>query len=105
MPLYDESGQEIVGALTPEEVDAKLDEIRVEVAQAKDDEIYTIKEALDAKEAEIVEARELLEAEKNKDKNLSGQRNIIKEREAKIVELEKSLSEFKILLRIIQAVR
>ena len=89
MELYDSEGNP-VEALTPEEVEAKLDEAKREVEQQKEEEISQIQsefeETVDSLEQQIKEKEEEMNKLSNKDYNFK------KLRESK-EELEKRLAE------------
>jgi hypothetical protein len=99
--LYDEAGNPIEGALTPEEIDAKLDAAKAETAaqvQAeKDAEIEQVKTSLAEKETALEEAQKELEVAKanDKGKNFSQQRKIIEEKQAAYDQLLKDFDAFK----------
>jgi len=99
MGTYVDDKGNTVEAFTPEEVETKLDEVREqtkqEVETEKQGEIDDLNTTLSAKEGELETAKDDLEKEKNKDKNLGGQRRVIEEKEKKIENLEKGISDLK----------
>ncbi len=95
---FDEEGNK-VEAFTPDEVEEKLIEERekaMEEANAlREEEISGLNEEIEAKEKELEDARQALIGEKDKEKNLSGQRKIIETRENEINNLKKELDSVK----------
>jgi len=95
---FDEHGNK-VEAYTPEEIEAKLEEERLaaieEANAAREEEINALSQQLDEKEKALQEAQAELEKERNKDKNLSGQRRIIENKEDEIAALKKEIEELK----------
>jgi hypothetical protein len=89
--LFDEQGN-TVEALTPEEVETKLNEVREvtieETNKLRDEEVTDLSGQMEAKEKELEEAKAALEAEKNKDKNLAGQRGVIDQKNKEVEELK-----------------
>jgi len=94
MELFDEQGNK-VEALTPEEVDAKLDEIREqtieETNKLREDEVDGLTTQLTEKETDLKTAQDDLEKEKNKDKNLAGQRGVIEEKDKVVKGLQETV--------------
>lgn len=99
--LFNEAGDPVEGALTPEEVEAKLDAAKTETAaqvQAeKDAEIEEIKGTLTERETALEQAQKDLEAAKAGDKglNFAAQRKIIEEKQAAYDKLTKDFDAFK----------
>jgi chromosome segregation ATPase len=94
--LFDKDGN-LVEAYTPEEVNAKLDEIRKEAA---DDAKTEMQQTLEEKDDALAELRTKLAgaetelgSEKDKDKNLGGQRKIIEGKEKVIEDLTKKIAD------------
>jgi len=89
--LFNEQGEK-VEALTPEEVEQKLNEAREqaieETNRLRQEEIDDLSLQMESRNEDLEKARQELEVEKSKDKNLAGQGRIIKEKEKKIDELE-----------------
>jgi type VI protein secretion system component VasK len=94
--LFDKDGN-LVEAYTPDEVNAKLDDIRKEAAEdaktelqdtmaEKDEQLADLQGKLAAAEADLA-------GEQNKDKNLGGQRKIIEGKEKVIEELTKKIAD------------
>lgn len=96
--LFDKDGN-IVEALTPEEVEGKLNEIKEqtkeEVETEKQGEIDDLKIQLEEKEDILKAAQDDLEREMNKDKNLGGQRRVIEAKEKEIDGLKKGMDDLK----------
>jgi chromosome segregation ATPase len=88
-----------VEAFSPEEVEEKLNEVREqtkeEIGSAKQEEIDDLNVQISDKEESLKMAKEDLEKEKSKDKNLSGQRGIIQAKEKEIEEIKKGMEELK----------
>jgi len=88
-----------VEAFSPEEVETKLNEIREqtkeEVESAKQEEIDDLNVQISDKEESLKLAKDDLEKEKSKDKNLSGQRGIIQAKEKEIEEIKKGMEDLK----------
>jgi hypothetical protein len=96
--LFDEQGN-AVEALTPEEVEAKLDSIRQsaieEANQLRQEEIDNLTTQMTEKETLLAVKEAELVAEKSKEKNLSGQRIIIGEKNAAIEKLNSEITELR----------
>lgn len=96
--LFNEEGQ-AVEALTPEEVEVKLNEAREQATAdanaARDAEVEDLTKQLTDKEESLTKAQKELEGEKSKDKNLSGQREVIAAKEKVIEDLTKSVNDLK----------
>lgn len=88
--LFDEQGN-VVEALTPEEVEEKLNQARAEAIEEanaeRQAEIDAVTAQVTEKEEALKTAQEDLQKEKDKDKNLGGQRRVIEEKEKKVEEL------------------
>lgn len=91
MELFNEQGEK-VEALTPEDVEQKLNEAREmaieETNKLRQEEVDDLSLQMQSKDEELVKAKKDLEVELSKEKNLSGQGRIIKDKEKKIDELE-----------------
>jgi hypothetical protein len=89
--LFNEQGQ-TVEAFTPEEVEQKLNEAREmaieETNKLRQEEVDDLSLQMESKDRELEQAKQELEVEKSKDKNLAGQGRIIRDKEKKIDELE-----------------
>jgi DNA repair exonuclease SbcCD ATPase subunit len=89
--LFDEHAQ-MVEAFTPEEVEQKLNEAREmaieETNKLRQEEVDDLSLQIESKDRELEQAKQELEVEKSKDKNLAGQGRIIRDKEKKIDELE-----------------
>jgi len=98
MQLFDENGN-AVEASTPEEVEKKLDEIRQgaieEANQLRQEEIDNLTSQMSEKERLLAEKEDELLKEKNKDKNLAGQRLVIGEKNVAIEKLQSEINELK----------
>jgi uncharacterized protein (DUF3084 family) len=96
--LFNEEGQ-LVDALTPEEVEARLDEVRqqaIEEANAsRQEEIDDLTLQVQDREEERKRIEAELLKEKDKDKNLGGQRRVIEAKEKEIDELTKKIDNYK----------
>lgn len=100
MPLFNETGEKVEGAMSPDEVEAKLTEEREKVEEEKEKEFTTNleetlkanKEELEAKEKERKELEDELAKEKDKEKNFGALRGKNKEGEEKITELTESIT-------------
>lgn len=96
MELFDKDGT-AVEALTPEEVDEKLNEAREQAIEetnsAREAEFERLRTQIDEKDTSLQTAQAELEAEKSKDKNLAGQRKVIESKEKEIADLKKGLDE------------
>ena len=93
--LYDKDGNLVEGAMNPEEVNVKLDEIKEEAKKENEGVVEGLKTDVQTKETDLKKATEDLEAEKLKDKNLAGQRKIIEEKEEAIKTIQKDLDDLK----------
>lgn len=91
--LYDKDGTLIEGALTEEEYNEKLDETKKEQEKVTQDKVDELNKEIGVKEQSLKDAEELLEKEKDKDKNLKGQRETIEGKEGEITELKKSIED------------
>lgn len=93
MIFTDENGNEIE-AYTPDEVQAKLEEIREETLEAanitRDEEVSDLTAQLQAKEKELEEFKSKTS---NMSGNLSGQRQVIEAKEKEAEELKKRLAD------------
>jgi len=96
--FFDESGNK-VEAYTAEEIAQKLEEERLEAIEetnvARQDEIDVLNQTLEEKEKALTEAQEYLVKEKDKDKNLGGQRKVIESKENEIGDLKKEIEQIK----------
>ena len=96
--FFDEQGNK-VEAFTAEEVADKLEEERLAAIEdansARQDEIDELTKTLEEKEQALAEAQEALDKEKDKDKNLGGQRKIIESKEEEIKKLKEDLANTK----------
>jgi len=81
-----------VEAFTPEEVEGKLEEEReqavLDTNALREEEIKVLSGGLEEKETELEELRKELAGEKDKDKNLGGQRKVIETKEEEIEKLK-----------------
>lgn len=95
--LFDKEGNLVDNVFTQEELDAKLSEERtkaIEDANAdRQEEIDKLNEQITTKEKELETAKEELTKEKDKDKNLGGQRKIIEAKEKEVEDLKTKVSE------------
>jgi len=95
---FDELGNKVEG-YSAEEVAQKLEEERLtaieEANAARQDEIDVLNEELSNKEKALGEAQEALQKERDKDKNLGGQRRVIENKENEITELKKDIEQLK----------
>ena len=92
--LFDESGN-TVEALTSEEVEAKLNEVREqtieETNRLRDDEVTDLSSQVATVQGQLKLAQDDLEKEKNKDKNLVGQRGVIEQKARDIEALQEQI--------------
>lgn len=88
--LYDADGNPIE-ALTPEEVEERLNEVKEEFQQT----IEEVQQELQEKEEALQAAQEELEKEREKDKNFGKLRQKTKEKEDLVEKLTKELEEIK----------
>jgi DNA repair exonuclease SbcCD ATPase subunit len=92
MGTYTDKDGNTVEALTPAEVEEKLADVRAEAI----DEANADRQAeIDDLNTQLAEKETALATEKAKDKNLSGQRTVIKDREEEIAGLKKTIEEVK----------
>jgi DNA repair exonuclease SbcCD ATPase subunit len=93
--LFNERGEKIEGAMTPEEIETRLGEERdtiiEETNSARQSEIDEIANQLKEKETKLTEAEEALTKAGEKDRNLGGQRKVIEEKEKVINDLKTSI--------------
>jgi F0F1-type ATP synthase membrane subunit b/b' len=92
--LFDKDGN-LVEALTPEEVEARLNEIKEQTRVEIQETIESLQTQLNDKEAELKIAQEELIKEKSKDKNLAGQRKVIEEKVKEIETLKADVDKIK----------
>ena len=92
--LFDKEGNP-VEALTPEEVEAKLDEIREQTKTESQGVIDDLQTKLSDKESELATAQEELTKERSKDKNLAGQRKVIENKAKEIETLKADVDKIK----------
>lgn len=92
--LFDESGNK-VEALTSEEVDAKLNEVREqtieEINRLREEEVNDLSAQITAKEEALKVAEETLKKEQDKEKNLGGQRKVIEAKSEEVDALKKQI--------------
>jgi chromosome segregation ATPase len=97
--LFDKDGNLVEGAMTPQEIETKLDEEREriieETNQNRQGEIDDLSNQLNEKETTLSTLQEELTKEKSKDKNLSGQRGVIEAKEKEIAEMKTGLDTIK----------
>ncbi len=96
--FFDENGNK-VEAYTMEEIEAKIEEEReaaIEEANInRQEEIDNLNLTLEQKEEELRIAQEELRKERDKEKNLGGQRKVIESKEEEIKNLKKDIEELK----------
>lgn len=92
--LYDKDGN-AVEALTQEEVDAKLDEARVEATRVAQEAAGGLQTQLDEKETALTKALADLEEEKKKDKNFGNQRKVVEDKLKEIDTLKGDVEKIK----------
>ena len=90
--VYDAEGNPIDETLTPEEVEAKIQEAREEAKGEFETEIQEKEEALEEKEYALRTAQEELDKEKEKDKNFGKLRGSTKEKEERVEKLEEQIA-------------
>jgi len=91
---FDKEGNP-VEALTPEEVEEKLDEIREQTKSETQAIVDDLQTKLSDKELELATLQEELAKERSKDKNLAGQRKIIEEKVKEIDTLKSEIDRIK----------
>ena len=79
--VFDSEGNLIDEALTPEEVDKKIDDAKEETKEDYQKDIDAVKEDLEEKEESLKKAEEDLEKEQEKDKNFGKLRKSTEEKE------------------------
>ena len=84
-----------VEAFTPEEMEEKLNATKEEIRQEMQEEINLTEREMNQKEIELRQAQEDLETEKQKDKNLAGQRRVIGEKEKEIETMKADIGQIK----------
>ena len=88
MTLFNEEQEEVEGALTPEEVQEKIDEAKAEAEATVQEKVDKLESDLEDNKTILNEAIEEAEKEKEKAKNFSKVRGKVDEKDARIKELE-----------------
>jgi len=90
--VYDEEGNPIDETLTPEEVEAKIQEAKEEAKGELESEFEKLQSDLKEKEEGLLKAQEELEKEKEKEKNFGKLNKITKKKEEKVEKLEEQIA-------------